>query len=121
MLGIATFGQLALGQIPFAIEGLARYDHSGGYVKKRKDHDLIDEELARRGRLRSDLELAFYGPEPEPLPFPKVVVQQAKAPIDVGQLAGIMGDLTHQQMLKRMALENEDEENYLELILKGIL
>jgi len=32
-----------------------------------------------------------------------------------------MGDLTHQQMLKRMALENEDEENDLEMILKGIL
>jgi hypothetical protein len=94
----------------------------GGFVKKKKKHpDLIDEELQRRARLRADLELAFYGPVPEPLAPPKIDIQLSAQPLDVKALADIMAAQSHKQMLAQIAAAGDEDEADLEAILRDIV
>lgn len=90
------------------------------YRKKKPRRDLIDEELARKAKLRAGLELAAYGP---PLEISYESIPEAlpvAAPPDVAGLTKTILQAQEAQQQAMQAKHIADEEDDLEMILKEI-
>lgn len=89
------------------------------FRKKKKRPDLIDEELARKAKLRADLELAIYGPPPVEPPQPAAAIPIALSP-NVEDLAKIIVQMKTAELdAHRKALERDDED-VIDLILRDL-
>ena len=118
MLG--ALGQFALGQLPsiYVFPAIIQYDVFDSGRKKRKEYDLIAEEVRRKEQLRRDLELAVYGPEPEHVPE-KIVFKPL--PSDVSGLSRIIASAEHKNHLTRINDERTEDEDDVNMLLKDIL
>lgn len=96
--------------------------HDGVFVdhrKKRKRHDLIEDELARKAKLRADIELAIYGPD-IPFEVPDVKYEIPRQ-IEFGNLASIVANAQHNQYVLAQKKSDDDDETDFEELLKDIL
>lgn len=118
MLG--ALGQFALGQLPFLAGQILTRPDFGGFAKKRKHKTTqVDEDIRRSKQLRSDLELAVYGPEIpydiKPQVFEKLVLQP-----NVDGLSKVVARAQHRNYLSLVQQANDDDEEELAIILKDL-
>lgn len=92
----------------------------GDQFRKKKRRDLIDEEVSRKARLRSDLEQAIYGPEVVYSPPPAALPEAPPAPPNIEELArAVMQARLAQEQAQRAAIE-QDDEDVIEMILRDL-